>query len=98
MNNIKMMDEIIEKIKNIISTDVEKLEGRDRKIKDKDVAFFLGISPIKLATAKHRGTVLFEELALFCKNREIAFNSLVFEQRVESLQENTNKYLFYSFM
>ena len=86
------MHEITEEIKNIISLDIEKREGKSRKIKDKDVANALEIDPQLLATAKNRGKILFEQISNFCAKRRISINTLFYDQTVESLSENTDRF------
>lgn len=86
------MYEITEEIKSIISCDIERREGKSRKIKDRDVAEALEVNPQFLATAKNRGKILFQEIAEFCAKKKIAINTLLFDQSVESLEQNTNKY------
>ena len=91
MNSMK---EITEEIKNIISIEVAK-DGK--RVKDADVARALDISPQLLATAKNRGKILFNEIAVFCANKKIAINTLLFGQDPKSLEDNTNKYLMYKY-
>lgn len=86
------MADISESIKDIISMDIERVEGKSRKIKDRDVAEALDIDPQILATAKNRGKILFEQISEFCAKKRISINTLLFGQTVESLENNTNKY------
>lgn len=86
------MSEVVEEIKNIISLDIEQKEGKNRKVKDKDVAKYLSVDPLNLASAKFRGKILFKEIAEFCAKKKISINTLLFNQSVESLESNTNKY------
>lgn len=94
MNNFK---EIIEEVKNIISSEIQKKEGKGRKIKDSDVATALGVSSQLLATHKHRGQILFEEVADFCARKSISINTLLYDQSAESLVMNTDKYLLFKY-
>ena len=91
------MTEIVEELKNIISTEIKGNEGRERKIKDADVAKALGVNSQLLATAKNRGKILFEQIAEFCAGKGICINTLLFGQSTESLVAPTNKYLLYKY-
>lgn len=82
---MKQFSEIVEVIKDIIS---EEING---KVLDKHVAKILSVSPGMLATNKSRNIILFEQLAQFCALKRIALNSILFDQAVESLIDNTNR-------
>ena len=84
MNNF---NEIIEKIKDIIST-----ESATGKVFDKDVAAELGISQATFATMKKRGAVPYKELMEFCARRKISINWLFFDQSAGMLVEETEKF------
>jgi len=84
MNNF---NEIIEKIKDIIST-----ESQSGKVFDKDVAAELGISQATFATMKKRGAVPYRELMEFCARRKISINWLFFDQSAGMLVEETEKF------
>jgi hypothetical protein len=86
------MADISESIKDIISIDIEKVEGKSRKIKDKDVANALEIDPQILATAKNRGKILFEQISNFCAKKRISINTFLYGQTVESLSKNTDRF------
>jgi len=94
---MQTMTEITEEIKSIISLEVQRKEGNDRKIKDKDVAKELGVKAQLLATAKNRSQILFEPIVKFCARQGICINTLLFKQTTESLQSNTDKYLLYKY-
>jgi len=79
--------EIIERIKDIIST--KKIGG---KVYDKDVAAELGIAQASFATMKKRGSIPYKEIMEFCARKKISINWLFFDQPVEMLIEETNKY------
>lgn len=83
MNN----QEIIEKIKDIISA-----ESESKKIYDKDVARALGVSKESLSHFKKRGTLPMEQIAYFCAKRKISINWILFNQAPKSLEEETEKY------
>ena len=84
MNNFV---EIIEKIKDIISNEVE-----GGKVFDKDVAAELGISQATFATMKKRGAIPYKELMNFCARRKISINWIFFDQAAGMLVEETDKF------
>ncbi len=79
--------EIIEKLKDVIST--KKIGG---KVFDKDVAMELGIPQTSFATMKKRGSIPYEELMQFCASKKLSINWLFFDQPVEMLIDETNKF------
>jgi len=79
--------DIIEKVKDIISNEVE-----GGKVFDKDVAKELGISQATFATMKKRGAIPYKELMEFCARRKISINWLFFDQAAGMLVEETDKY------
>ena len=79
--------EIIEKLKDVIST--KKIGG---KVFDKDVAMELGIPQTSFATMKKRGSIPYQELMQFCARKKLSINWLFFDQPVEMLIEETNKF------
>jgi phage repressor protein C with HTH and peptisase S24 domain len=79
--------EIIEKLKDILSE--TKIGG---KVFDKDVANALGIPPATFATMKKRNSVPYEEILEFCAMKKISANWLFFDQSVDMLKEQTEKY------
>jgi len=84
MNNF---NEITEKVKDIISSDV-----KNGKVFDKDVAAELGISQATFATMKKRGAIPYKELMEFCARRKISINWLFFDQAAGMLVEETEKF------
>ena len=84
MNNF---NEIIEKIKDIISS-----ESETGKVFDKDVASELGISQATFATMKKRGAIPYKELMEFCARRKISINWIFFDQSAGMLVEETEKF------
>jgi len=80
-------DKIIEKIKDILS-----LEIGDRKVLNKDVATALGITPENLSVLKKRNKIPYEELAYFCAKRKISLNWLLFDQQIENIAKETEKF------
>jgi SOS-response transcriptional repressor LexA len=80
-------DRIIEKIKDIISEEIG-----ERKVLNKDVANALGITPEHLSMLKKRNKIPFEELAYFCAKRKISLNWLLFDQQIENIITETEKF------
>jgi SOS-response transcriptional repressor LexA len=80
-------NEIIEKLKDVLSN--EKIKG---KVFDKDVANELGISQTTFATMKKRGSIPYKELMDFCATKKLSINWLFFDQPIEMLIEETNKF------
>jgi len=79
--------EIVEEIKNIVST-----EFNGKKMYDKDVADILGISQMNFATMKKRNKIPFGELLDFCATKSISINWMLYGQSPESLVEATNRF------
>jgi len=80
-------NEIIEKLKDIISS--SRISG---KVYDKDVASVLGIPQTTFATMKKRKSIPYPELLEFCATKKLSINWLFFDQPVEMLVEETNKF------
>ena len=78
---------VLHKVKDILSQEVG-----DRKVFDKDVAEALGINQLTLATMKNRAKIPYKEILEFCAKRKISINWLLFDQVVESLQAETDKF------
>ncbi len=81
------MKEIIEKLKDVISE--TKIGG---KVFDKDVATALGIPQATFATMKKRNSIPYEEILAFCALKKISANWLFFDQTVDMLKEQTEKF------
>lgn len=79
--------EVLHKIKDILSKEVG-----ERKVFDKDVAEALNINQLTLATMKNREKIPYKEILEFCAKRKISINWLLFDQIVESLQAETDKF------
>lgn len=82
-----IVDEIIEKLKDILSTD-----GRYGKIFDKDVANCLNLSQANFATMKNRGKIPYQNILEFCAKKKISINWLLYNQNPDSLVDTTDKY------
>lgn len=81
------LNDILDKIKDILSSQVG-----DRKVFDKDVAQALNINQISLATMKSRNKIPYKEILEFCAKKKISINWLMFDQIVESLEQETQKF------
>ncbi len=81
------VNEIIEKLKDIISAD-----GKSGKIFDKDVADELELSQANFATMKNRGKIPFQNILDFCAKKKISINWLLYNQNPNSLLDSTDKY------
>jgi len=80
-------DKIIEKIKDILS-----LEVGERKVLNKDVAKALGITPEHLSMLKKRNKIPYKELAFFCAKRKISINWILFDQQINTITAETEKF------
>lgn len=78
---------VLQKVKDILSQEVG-----ERKVFDKDVAEALGINQLTLATMKNRAKIPYKEILEFCAKRKISINWVLFDQVVESLQAETDKF------
>ena len=78
---------IIEKIKDIISSDLP-----NKRVFDKDVANALGLSKESLTHFKKRNSIPYEQIVFFCAKKKISINWLLFDQEPKSLEEQTEKY------
>jgi len=78
---------IIDKLKDVISE-----RHLSKKIFDKDVASELGIPQATFATMKKRNSIPYEEILEFCAIKKISVNWLFFDQAVDMLIEETNKF------
>lgn len=78
---------VLQKVKDILSQEVG-----ERKVFDKDVAEALGIKQLTLATMKNRAKIPYKEILEFCAKRKISINWVLFDQVVESLQAETDKF------
>ena len=78
---------IIEKLKDIISDGKEGV-----KVFDKDVASALTIPQATFATMKKRNSVPYKEIMDFCAMKKLSINWLFFDQAIEMLASETDKY------
>ena len=79
--------EIIEKLKDVLS---ESKVGT--KVFDKDVAVALNIPQATFATMKKRNSIPYEEILEFCALKKISVNWLFFDQAVDMLKAETDKF------
>lgn len=78
---------IIIKLKDIISE-----EKKVKKVFDKDVADALFIPQTTFATMKKRNSIPFKEIMAFCANKKLSINWLFFDQTIDILARETNKF------
>jgi len=78
--------DVLEKLKDIISKDINK------KVFDKDVATALSIPQTTFATMKKRGSIPYREILEFCALKKISVNWLFFDQAIDMLKEETEKF------
>lgn len=83
------LNEIIEKLKDILSEEKER-----QKVLDRDVALALHIHPQSFACMKSRQKIPYEEILAFCAKRKISANWLFYNQAPESLIDTTNQYCY----
>ena len=81
-----LFKEVLEKLKDVISKDVNK------KVFDKDVATALSIPQTTFATMKKRGSIPYKEILEFCAVKKISVNWLFFDQAIDMLKEETEKF------
>jgi phage repressor protein C with HTH and peptisase S24 domain len=82
-----ILTEVIDKLKDIIS---ETRVGK--RVFDKDVADALNIPQATFATMKKRNSIPYEEILEFCALKKISANWLFFDQAVDMLKEETEKF------
>lgn len=80
--------EITSRIKDILSSELG-----DKKVFDKDIANALNINQITFATMKSRGKIPYQQVLDFCAKRKISINWLFYDQIVDSLQAQTEKFI-----
>ena len=81
-------NEILEKLKDIISTELE-----NKRIFDKDIATALDINYDNFRKQKARNKIPYFEIMGFLAKRNISINWFFFNQLPESLIENTSNYI-----
>ena len=86
-DDMLILGEIIEKLKDVISE-----IKTDSKVFDKDVAKALNIPQATFATMKKRNSIPYEEILEFCAIKKISVNWLFFDQAVDMLKAETEKF------
>lgn len=81
------LGDIIEKLKDVIAE-----SKNNKKVFDKDVATALSIPQATFATMKKRNSIPYEEILEFCAIKKISVNWLFFDQAVDMLKEETEKF------
>ncbi len=82
-----ILSEVIDRLKDVIS---ESRVGK--KVFDKDVADVLNIPQATFATMKKRNSIPYAEILEFCALKKISVNWLFFDQAVDMLKEETEKF------
>ena len=82
-----VLTEIIDKLKDVIAASLE-----NKKVFDKDVADALSIPHATFATMKKRNSVPYAEILEFCALKKISVNWLFFDQAVDMLKAETEKF------
>lgn len=82
-----IVEEIINKLKDILSAD-----GKSGKVFDKDVADSLELTQANFATMKNRGKIPYANILNFCAKRRISINWLLYNQNPNSLLDSTDRY------
>jgi len=59
-----------------ISLEIEKIIKENRKIKDKEMAFYLDIKQDAYATMKHREVIPYKQIIEFCLQHNISINGV----------------------
>ena len=82
-----VLTEIIDKLKDVIAASLH-----NKKVFDKDVADALSIPHATFATMKKRNSVPYAEILEFCALKKISVNWLFFDQAVDMLKAETEKF------
>jgi len=84
---MKNINEIFETMKDILSSEIG-----EKRVYDKDLAKALGLHQMTLATMKKRGKLPYDKVLDFCAKRKISINWLLYDQVVESIRDETEKF------
>ena len=82
-----ILGDVVERLKTILA---ESALGK--KVFDKDVAEALNIPQGTFASMKKRNSIPYEEILEFCALKKISVNWLFFDQAVDMLKEETEKF------
>jgi len=81
------LSDIVQKLKQVITE-----SGLKKKVFDKDVAEALSIPQGTFASMKKRNSIPYAEILEFCAINKISVNWLFFDQAIDMLKEETNKF------
>ncbi|SFZ98418.1 phage repressor protein, putative [hydrothermal vent metagenome] len=81
------LSDILDKLKDVLAE-----SGKGKKVFDKDVATALNIPQATFATMKKRNSIPYKEILEFCALKKISVNWLFFDQAVDMLKEETEKF------
>jgi phage repressor protein C with HTH and peptisase S24 domain len=81
------LKDIVDKLKDVLSQ-----SSINKKVFDKDVAKALNIPQGTFASMKKRNSIPYEEILEFCAIKKISVNWLFFDQAVDMLKEETEKF------
>ncbi|RUM70778.1 MAG: phage repressor protein [Sulfurovum sp.] len=81
------LSDIVDKLKDILADTT-----LGKKVFDKDVAEALNIPQGTFASMKKRNSIPYEEILEFCALKKISVNWLFFDQAVDMLKEETEKF------
>ncbi len=84
---MRSVNEIFDTLKDILSNEVG-----EKRVYDKDLAKALGIHHMTLATMKKRGKIPYDKILDFCAKRKISINWLLYDQVVDSIRDETEKF------
>ncbi len=82
-----ILGDVIERLKIVLSEN-----SLGNKVFDKDVAEVLNIPSSSFATMKKRNSIPYEEILEFCAIKKISVNWLFFDQAVDMLKSETEKF------
>jgi hypothetical protein len=81
------INEIIEKLRDVLSSEKE-----DGKVFDKEIASALDLTSVNFATMKKRNSVPFSNILDFCALKKISINWMLYGQDPSSLIDSTDRY------
>lgn len=76
MSKQRSTTEIVEEIKNILST-----KNKGKKVFDSDVAGVLRLTYVNLATMKRRNKIPYEQVVLFCDRCGLDSHDIFFDKK-----------------
>ncbi|MEA3455854.1 MAG: hypothetical protein U9R26_05055 [Campylobacterota bacterium] len=81
-----VFNDIMQRIENIIAVD-----SKNRRVYDKEIARALELTPQYFAVIKKRDKIPYEAIAVFCHNKEVSINWILFGQEPQRLGNNNTK-------